>query len=133
MSTETKYGLQATLDEPFEDSIKKVTQALKDEGFGILTEIDIQTTLKQKLDVDTSKYVILGACNPSLAHQALQDEQEIGLLLPCNVIIYEQVATATTNIAILDPTIMVEITGNPRLKAIADEAHTRLKRVIQNL
>jgi len=133
MSTETKYGLQTRLNTTFEDALKRVITALKAEGFGILTEIDVQETLKQKLDVDTSKYLILGACNPHLAHQALQQEQEIGLLLPCNVILYEGETTATTNVAILDPAIMVQLTENHGLGSIADEAAARLRRVIQNL
>lgn len=133
MTTETPYGFQTTVDATFEDAIEGVTIALKNEGFGILTEINVQATLKQKLNVDTDKYVILGACNPTLAHQALQHEQEIGLLLPCNVIVYEERATAKTNVAILDPRIMVQVTGNPVLSGVADEAHMRLKRVVENL
>lgn len=88
MSTEIKYGFQKSLNTTFEDAVSKVTEALKAEGFGILTEINMQATLKNKLDVDMPEYTILGACNPALANQALQHEQTIGLLLPCNVIVY---------------------------------------------
>ena len=85
----TAYGFRATLNVPYEEAIEKATVALKEEGFGILTEIDVKATLKKKLDADFRHYIILGACNPKLAYQALQNELEIGLLLPCNVIVYE--------------------------------------------
>lgn len=133
MSNEISYGFQTAIDATFDETIERVTNALKDKGFGILTEINIQKTFKQKLDVDTSKYMILGACNPNLAHQALQEEPTIGLLLPCNVIVYEDQVRPQTHIAILDPLIMMQVTDNPALKAIADDANTRLQHVIENI
>ena len=87
------YGFSTSLDLNYEDAISKVTEALKTEGFGVLTEIDVQATMKKKIDVDMERYMILGACNPLLAHQALQAEKPIGLMLPCNVIIYENMDT----------------------------------------
>lgn len=133
MSTELNYGLQATLDTSFEDTVIRVTEALKTEGFGILTKIDMQETLKVKLDVNISNYIILGACNPNLAYQAMQHEQTIGLLLPCNVIVYSEEASEKTHVAILEPALMVQLTENPALNDIANDAHTRLERVIQSL
>lgn len=133
MSIETKYGLQTTLDTAFEDAVEQVISALKSQGFGVLTEINMQQTLKQKLGVDTDQYVILGACNPSLAYQALQNEQEIGLLLPCNVIVYHDPTTAKTRVSIMNPEIMVQLTDNARLKDVADDAYNRLKHVIDSL
>lgn len=131
MSTETKYGLKTTLDMSFKDAVEHVTTALKAEGFGILTEINVQATLKQKLDVDMPEYIILGACNPKLAHEALQHEPDIGLLLPCNVIVHT--VGEETQVAILDPSTMTEVTDNPALRHVAEEARTRLDRVIQSL
>ena len=113
------------------EAIEKVTNALKEEGFGILTEIDVQATLKKKLDVDFQKYVILGACNPVLANQALNIEREIGLLLPCNVIVYEE--DGSSIISFVDPLIMLGVVENPALNEIANEAKTRLKRVMNSL
>jgi uncharacterized protein (DUF302 family) len=85
-----KYGLQTTLSTSYENAIEKTTTALKEQGFGVLTEIDVKATMKKKLDADFQKYIILGACNPNLAYQALNSELDIGLLLPCNVIVYEK-------------------------------------------
>jgi len=131
MSTDVKYGFQATVNSGFDDTVASVTSALKAEGFGILTEINMQATLKAKLDVDIEKYMILGACNPPLANQALQLEQTIGLLLPCNVIVYQKEASEQTQVAILDPGLMVQLTENDALKDIADDARARLERVMQ--
>ena len=105
-----------------------MTIALKNEGFGVLTEIDVQATLKQKLDADFLKYVILGACNPSLAHQALNTELEIGLLLPCNVIVYEDDGGSV--VSIVDPLSMLGVVDSPDLDPVAQEARTRLLRVM---
>lgn len=127
-----KYNLQTTLEIPYEAAIDKVTAALQKEGFGILTEIDVQATLKKKLDAEFRRYVILGACNPNLAHQALQAELEIGLLLPCNVIVYETEAGQSV-VSLLHPLTMVEVVDNPALKPVAEEAQTRLERVQQAL
>jgi uncharacterized protein (DUF302 family) len=109
-----------------------VTEALKQEGFGILTQIDVKETLKKKLNVDFPKYVILGACNPHLAHKALSAETEIGLLLPCNVIVYER-KDGSTVVAAQDPDAALGIVGNPGLAPIAKDARERLVRVIESL
>jgi len=128
----TDYAFRTQLDLPYEQAIDKVTAALKEQGFGVLTEIDIKTTLKKKLDVPFRKYVILGACNPVLAHQALNAELEIGLLLPCNVIVYED-ENGGSIVSIVDPIIMLGVVVNPALDKIADEARDRLQRVIADL
>ncbi len=126
------YGLHTTLNVPYETAVEKVTAALKEEGFGILTEIDVKATLKKKLDVDFQRYVILGACNPPLAYQALQAEPGVGLLLPCNVTVYEP-EPGRSVVSIVDPLSMLGIVENPELKTIANEAKTRLERVIKAL
>lgn len=125
------YALRTRLNLPYEQAIDAVTAALKDQGFGVLTEIDVKATLKQKLDADFRRYVILGACNPPLAHQALHTELEIGLLLPCNVIVYEDNGGSVVSIA--DPVAMLALTGNPDLEPVAEEAKTRLQQVITAL
>ena len=107
------YGFSKTVDLSFEDTINKVTEELKKEGFGILTTIDIKETLKNKIDVDFKKYTILGACNPSLAHKALQAEEEIGLLLPCNVIVYEKEGKSA--VSVFDPSLMSKVVENEKL------------------
>lgn len=133
MMTETipEYASRTLLDLPYEQAIEKVTSALKEEGFGVMTEIDVQATLKQKLDVDFRKYMILGACNPSLAHEALKVENEIGLLLPCNVIVYEDDGKSV--VSIIDPVSMFGVVKNPDLDSVAEEARARLQRVIKSL
>ena len=128
VATEYKFGTRVNLS--YEQTIEKVTAALKEEGFGILTEIDVQATLKKKLDVDFRKYIILGACNPALANQALNNELEIGLLLPCNVIVYEDEAAGDTVVSIVDPIIMMSVVENGGLVGVANEAATRLRRVL---
>ena len=127
----TRYGLRIRVPMPYEEAVEKVTAALKEEGFGILTEIDVKATLKKKLDVDFRKYIILGACNPPLAYRALTAEREIGLLLPCNVIVYEEDGGSV--IAVADPIAMMEIVGNEALNEVAQEARTRLERALQQL
>lgn len=127
------YGMRTHLDLPYETAIERATAALKVEGFGILTEIDVRATLKQKLDVDFRRYVILGACNPPLAHRALTTELEIGLLLPCNVIIYEDEPGRTSVVAIIDPQVMLGAGVNPALGPVGDEAAARLRRVLAAL
>lgn len=129
--TITDYAFRTKLDVPYEQAVEKVTAALKDEGFGVLTEIDVKATLKKKLDADFRKYVILGACNPPLAHQALNTELEIGLLLPCNVIVYEEDGGSV--VSIVDPISMLGVVENPALNPVADEARSRLQRVIEAL
>jgi len=126
-----KYGFSKTVRLDFDRAIAKVTDELKNEGFGVLTTIDVQETLKQKLDVAFKRYTILGACNPPFAHQALQAEEEIGLLLPCNVIVYEQ-GDATT-VAAFDPMIMSTILEKPEIQSIAEQVKERLERVIAAL
>ena len=126
------YQFRTRLDLPYEQVIEKVTAALKEEGFGVLTEIDVQSTLKKKLDVDFQKYIILGACNPVLAKQALNIELEIGLLLPCNVIVYEDEKDGSV-ISIVDPIAMLGVIENPNLDVIANEARVRLQRVSKAL
>lgn len=123
-----EYGFRSRLNLPYEQAIEKVTAALKAEGFGVLTEIDVKATLKKKLDVDFRKYVILGACNPVLANQALTEELEIGLLLPCNVIVYDD-EQGGSMVSIVDPISMLGVVENPNLDAVADVARARLQRV----
>ena len=129
--TITDYAFRTRLDLPYEQAVERVTAALKEEGFGILTEIDVKATLKKKLDADFRKYVILGACNPLLAHQALNTELEIGLLLPCNVIVYEEDGGSV--VSIVDPISMLGVVESPGLDPVAGEARTRLGRVVDAL
>ncbi len=129
---ETAYGLRTDLAIPYETAVEKTTAALKEEGFGVLTEIDVKETLKKKLDADFRRYVILGACNPSLAHRALTAEPEIGLLLPCNVVVYETEPDRSA-VAAMAPISAMGIVGNPELKGVAKEADERLRRVIETL
>ncbi len=131
MSDLKNHGLRAKLDTSYETAVERTTAALKEEGFGILTEIDVKATLKQKLDADFRKYVILGACNPSLAHRALSTDLEIGLLLPCNVIVYEEDGGSV--VSIVDPLLMLDVMENPDLDPVAQEARTRLQRVVEAL
>ncbi len=131
MSDLKNYGFRVRLDMSYEQAVERTTAALKEQGFGVLTEIDVKATLKKKLDADFRKYVILGACNPSLAHQALTTELEIGLLLPCNVIVYEENGGSVVSIA--DPLSMLGMVGNPKLEPVADEARIHLQRVIEAL
>lgn len=118
---------RAKLEVPYEKAVEMVTAALKEEGFGVLTEIDVKETIKKKLDKDFRKYVILGACNPPLAHRALTTQLDIGLLLPCNVIVYE--ADGSSEVAIIDPLSMLGVVDNPELEPVADEAREKLQRV----
>jgi uncharacterized protein (DUF302 family) len=129
---ETAYGLRTDVDLPYEKAVEKVTAALKEEGFGVLTTIDVKETLKKKLDADFRRYVILGACNPPLAHQALQAEPEIGLLLPCNVVVYETEPERSA-VAAMAPLAALGIVGNPELHKVAKDADARLRRIIGSL
>ena len=124
-----KYGFSKTTEYSFEQAIEKVTEELKKEGFGVLTTIDVKDTLKKKIDVDFKKYTILGACNPSFAHQALQVEEELGLLLPCNVIVYEN--NEKTVVSIFDPRVMTLVIENPEMKSVAEEVKNKLQRVLE--
>ena len=125
------YGFSKTVDLSFEDTINKVTEELKKEGFGILTTIDVKEKLKNKSDVDFKKYTILGACNPTLAHKALQAEEEIGLLLPCNVIVYEKEGKSA--VSVFDPSLMSKVVENEKLDSIAEEVKEKLERVFDNI
>lgn len=129
--TSQTYALQARLDLPYDQAVEQVTAALKEQGFGVLTEIDVQATLKQKLGADFRKYVILGACNPALAQQALAMELNVGLLLPCNVIVYEE--PGGSMVAIGNPVAMLGVSDNPDLKPLAQEVKTRLQQALQRL
>ena len=122
------YGISKTISLTFESAIEKVTEELKKEGFGVLTTIDVKATMKQKLGVDFTNYVILGACNPSFAHQALLTEEQIGLLLPCNLIVYEK--EGKTVISAFNPLVMTKILMNEGMKPMAEEVRVRLARVI---
>ena len=126
------YYLSRTLPLPFDDAITKITATLKQEGFGILTDIDVQATLKAKLGADTPRYRILGACNPTFAHEALQLEDKLGVLLPCNVIIRDAGA-GMVEVAAINPVSSMAQVGNSRLEALAGEVHTRLTQAIDAL
>jgi uncharacterized protein (DUF302 family) len=131
--TTVDYGMRVHLPIPYDEAIVRATEALKVEGFGVLTEIDVKGTLKKKLDVDFRRYIILGACNPPLAHRALSTELEIGLLLPCNVIVYEDESGEGSVVSIIDPIMMLGTGINPNLAPVADEAAARLRRVLAAL
>ncbi|PAU95104.1 hypothetical protein CK503_02575 [Aliifodinibius salipaludis] len=126
------YHFSKTLDTTFEDAIEKTTEALKEEGFGVLTEIDIKATLKKKLDVDFKKYQILGACNPPLAHKALTSEDHIGLMLPCNVIVQEH-ENGDVEVSAVDPVASMQAIENDELGEVAQQVRDLLKKVINNL
>ena len=123
------YGFSKTVSMSYDDAVEKVTSELKKEGFGVLTSIDVKDTLKKKIDVDFKKYIILGACNPALAHKALQSEEELGLLLPCNVLVYER--ERETVVSVFNPLVMTEIIENNNLTPIATEVKERLERVLK--
>jgi uncharacterized protein (DUF302 family) len=125
------HGLARRLAIPYEEALSRAKDALKEEGFGVLTEIDVKATLHDKLDAEFRKYDIIGACNPPLAHRALQTELEIGLLLPCNVIVYEDGEGSV--VSAFDPEAAMGLADNPALEQIAREAKSRLKRVIERL
>ena len=120
------YGIFRRVDLPYEQAVEKVTETLKAQGFGILTEIDVKATLKTKLDQDFTKYIILGACNPPLAFRAISAEIDIGLLLPCNVNVYDEAGTGKTVVSSNDPQVLVAVTGRSDLAPIADEVRTKL-------
>lgn len=125
------YGIRTTLNVSYEEAVPKVTEALKKEGFGVLTEINVKETIKKKLDKEFPKYIILGACNPQLAYQALTSETEIGLLLPCNVIVYEK--EGKTVVSAQDPEAALSIVRNEKIAPVAKEARERLSRAIRSL
>jgi uncharacterized protein (DUF302 family) len=125
-------GIRKPIRATFDEALNRVPEVLKAEGFGILTEIDVKSTLKQKLDVDFRRYKILGACNPPFAHQALKAEIEVGLMLPCNVIVYESDEKETVVVAV-DPTMTVATTGNPKLIELAETVKEKLTRALDKL
>ena len=132
MTQMVDYGMRTHLDVSYETAVEQVTAALKSEGFGVLTTIDVKATMKQKLDVEFKRYVILGACNPPLAYRALTTEAEVGLLLPCNVIVYDAEEGGTV-VSIVDPIVMLSAGLNPALNPVAEEAAARLRRVLAAL
>jgi uncharacterized protein (DUF302 family) len=129
---ETAYGLRTEIAIPYDQAVDTVTAALKEEGFGVLTSIDVKETLKKKLDVDFRRYVILGACNPPLAHRALTAETEIGLMLPCNVVVYEKDDGGTV-VAAMAPLAALGIVESDTLHEVAKDADARLRRVVTAL
>jgi len=131
-TTEThNYGITRTVSTGYDETIARVRELLKEEGFGVLTEIDVRRTLKEKIDKDVEPYVILGACNPKLAARALELEPDIGLLLPCNVIVSTR--AGETHVGVVNPQSMVEFTSNPDLAEVSHEADARLRRVMDRL
>jgi uncharacterized protein (DUF302 family) len=133
MSGPISYGFKRTLDGEVPDVESRVRGALMEEGFGVLTEIDVAQTLKSKIDVDFRPYRILGACNPALAHRALSQEVDIGLLLPCNVVVYAADEPGRSVVAVLDPVQQLGVSGRGDLTELADEVQERLKRVLEAL
>ncbi len=127
LQTFADLGMTVRLALPYAEAVQRVTDALKGEGFGVLTEIDVQATFRKKLDVDFRPYVILGVCNPTLANRALNTDLAVGLLLPCNVIVYEEEGGSV--VSIVDPRSMLGVTADTRLQPVADEARARLSRV----
>ena len=126
------YYIATILDMPFEEAITHTEEALKEQSFGVITRIDMKKTLKEKIDVEFRPYVILGACNPKLAHQALQLEDKVGTMLPCNVIV-QDAGDGRTEVAAIDPVASMQAIGNPHLNAAAGEVRERLQRVIDKL
>jgi uncharacterized protein (DUF302 family) len=129
--TQTSYGFGHVVQGSFDDVLTRTREALKSEGFGVITEIDVKATMKDKLGLEESAYTILGACNPALAHRALEAERELGLLLPCNVIVYE--TEDGTRVSAMDPGLMSQLVDNPVLTEVAGEVRARLVRVLENL
>ena len=125
------YGFSKSFDLPFEQTIDKVTDELKKEGFGVLTSIDVKETLKKKINVDFKKYTILGACNPPIAHRALLEEEELGLILPCNIIVYEK--GDKTVVSVFDPMIMTKVIDNEKIVPVAGQVKEKLERVLQSV
>jgi uncharacterized protein (DUF302 family) len=126
----TRYGIGITVDQPYDRAVEVTREELAKEGFGVLSEIDIAGALKKKLGVDFRPYVILGACNPPLAHQALQAERDIGLLLPCNVIVYAADEEGKSVVAAMDPVEALALAGNDAIGPLAADVKARLQRVL---
>jgi uncharacterized protein (DUF302 family) len=133
MSSELTYGFRKTLSATVDEAEARVRDELKKEGFGILTEIDVKATLKQKLDVDFRPYRILGACNPPLAHRALGEDTDIGLLLPCNVVVYAGEEEGTAVVSVMDPVKQLGVAGREDMLPLARDVQERLKRVVDAL
>ena len=129
-ATTIPYGMVTTVDLPYEQAVARTREALGAEGFGVLTEIDVRATLKKKLDVESRPYTILGACNPPLAHQAFNAEPNIGLLLPCNVVVYATDDERRSVVAAIDPVVSLGRVGNPALAPLAADVKARLSRVL---
>lgn len=127
------YYFSKTIAASFDDAVARVTEALKKEGFGILTDIDVKATLKKKLNADFRNYRILGACNPPFAYQALQAEDKIGIMLPCNVIVQEAPGKGNVEVAAIDPVASMAAINNPKLGEIAGQVRLKLKSVIDDL
>ncbi len=130
---ETRIGMEVELALPYEQAVQRVTEALRTEGFGVLTEIDVKATLKKKLDAEFRPYVILGACNPPLAHRALSSELKLGLLLPCNVIVYAGDEPSRSAVAVLDPVVQLGVTGRKDLEPLASQVQGLLKQVLERV
>lgn len=126
-----EYGNKRQVNLSYEEAVQKVTAGLKTEGFGIPTQIDVKALLKEKLNVDFDKYIILGSCNPPFAYQALQAESDIGLLMPCNVVVYEK--AGQTFVAAIKPTLSMQMSGNKSLADIASVVEDKLKKVIESI
>jgi uncharacterized protein (DUF302 family) len=122
------YGFSKFVPMSYERAIERVTEELKKEGFGVLTTIDVKETLKKKLNVEFPKYVILGACNPSFAHQTLQADDQMGLLLPCNVVVQEK--DGRTSVSVFDPMVMMKVMDNEQIRPVAEEVQQKLQRVL---
>lgn len=125
------YGITKTIGLSYEEAIEKVTEELKKEGFGVLTTIDVKETLKKKLDVDFKKYIILGACNPPFAYEALKAEEQIGLLMPCNVIIYEK--EGKTVVSAFNPATIAAVSNNEKLNELSAKLNEKIYKVIDNV
>lgn len=126
----TRYGFSTTVGLPYDEAVTRVREELAEEGFGVLTEIDVRATMKNKLDVDFRPYVILGACNPPLAHRALSAEPDIGALLPCNVVVYAAAETGKSTITAMDPEAALALADNDALAPLAREVKDRLRRAL---
>lgn len=130
---QTRYAYRIELDVPYEEAIERTTAALKEQGFGVLTEIDVKETLRKKLDVDFRKYVILGACNPPLAERALAAELEVGILLPCNVVVYETEPGKSAVSAMAPLSALGLVGSNEGLRSVAEQADQKLKQALASL
>lgn len=126
-----QFGFSKITDYNFEQAVEKITEELKKEGFGILSSIDFKDTFNKKLSVDYKKYIVLGACNPPLAHKALQADEEVGLFLPCNIAVYEK--DGKTNISVFDPIFITTVIDNPQIKSVAEEVKKKLERVLETV